>query len=174
MLHIKRPTGPGCGVRFMIRIVVYAVYSNPDGISLPIELVGMEIFGHAFKLNTAAVLVADHVVEGFGMNSSHERIGIVADLFHNVDLPAARPADFFDVFAEHPNGWPCAEAFGKFGAYFEPSSVPFFGVTCYKSSRSVMPFIQAVATNSFHKTVLQDRAMCFDNQFTVFDSTVLA
>ncbi len=44
-----------------------------------------------------------------------------ADVFHDVDLAARRPADFVDVVAEHPERGPDSLSIGNFDAGFEAS-----------------------------------------------------
>jgi len=38
-------------------------------------------------------------------NTMHDA-GLSADIFHDIDLAARRPANFTKVFTEHPNRWP--------------------------------------------------------------------
>ena len=49
---------------------------------------------------------------------------VETDVLHDVDLTAARPADFVNIRAEHPDGGPCAAASREFGADFNATVGP--------------------------------------------------
>jgi hypothetical protein len=51
---------------------------------------------------------SDPVIAGVGraMDGPMDGQGLAPDLFHDVDLAAARPSDIADVIAQHPEGRP--------------------------------------------------------------------
>lgn len=46
-------------------------------------------------------------------------VGVLSDVFHDIDLTALWPSDSADVGAEHPESGPHALSSGEFGSHFE-------------------------------------------------------
>src|SRR5215471_1166326 len=93
-----------------------------DGFRLPLDGIDVEIVGEAGVVGKsercAGPLAA--AISGAVNRAVHER-GLLADVFHDVDLAAVWPASLFDVITHHPKRGPDALSPGDFDASFEAS-----------------------------------------------------
>src|SRR6266576_761865 len=91
-----------------------------DRFGFPLDRVDMKVVGEML-ITQQAVGRADAFVTGISraMNCAVYRCWLLADVLHDVDLAALRPADFADVIAEHPECRPDPLSLGDLDAGFE-------------------------------------------------------
>ena len=116
---------PGPPTALIVRIAEggFAVDIAPDEFRCQLHTVHMEFFGGVGYQPGAGFVRAGLVVKGGGMHREMHVALIVADVFHDIDLPGIRPADSIAprVFRQHPDSRPAADAPGQFGAYLDPA-----------------------------------------------------
>ena len=71
------------------------------------------------------------------MDGAVDNGGLLADVFHDVDLAALGPADFVYVVAKHPEGGPDALALRDFDAGFEAAEGLCEEALCFQARGSV-------------------------------------
>src|ERR1700761_1752221 len=82
-----------------------------------VKIVGVLYFtGERVELSDALVTTVSRAVD-----RTVDEIGLLADVFHDVDLAALRPLNFLDIGAEHPEGRPQALSAGNLNARLETS-----------------------------------------------------
>src|SRR5215467_6551247 len=74
----------------------------------PLDREHVEIVGELFSVRQRKGSTDSSRCIANAVQCTMHRRGLLADVFHDVDLAAGRPADFIDVAPEHPEGRPNA------------------------------------------------------------------
>src|SRR5437667_10213673 len=92
------------------RSVERRIHVEADGGGLPLHRVKMKIVGEAPAGRQAerSGEVRGAAWRARAVERAMDGAWLLADIFHDVDFPALRPADFADVMAQHPKGGPHA------------------------------------------------------------------
>jgi hypothetical protein len=96
-----------------------AVHDPGDGVAAPFDGKQVKV------LVEAATLIGVAAEQGIptrvtrAVQGSADHVGNLATVFHDVDLPAAGPADRFEIRPQHPEGRPDTLADGQLDPGFE-------------------------------------------------------
>jgi hypothetical protein len=133
----------------------------------PFDGVDVEAFGEVFTASEFGGCgeIGGGAVGERSVNGAVNGAGLLANIFHDVDLAALRPADSADVVAEHPERGPDALPFGNFDARFETAESLREETLCFQPRGRV-----------FAGDVIGALVVFFaggDDEIAVFDARVL-